>query len=77
MASLFLDSKCLIMFDYLEKKKKTTYGHNYASELRRLKETINLKRKDKLKASVFLLQNNAPVHTALVAVADKASCSFE
>lgn len=76
MASVFWDSEGVIMIDYLE-KGKTINGEYYASELTKLKTAIKEKRRGKLRAGVLLLQDNAPAHTAQVAVAEAAKCGFE
>lgn len=76
MASVFWDSEGVLMIDYLQKGQTIT-GEYYASELRQLKEAIKQKRPGKLRAGVLLLQDNAPVHTAQVAVAEAANCGFE
>ena len=59
------------------KKGQTINGEYYASNLRQLKEAIKSKRRGKLRAGVLLLQDNAPVHTAQVAVAEAERCGFE
>ena len=64
------------MIGYLEKGKAIN-GKYYASELRQLKEAIKLKYREKLRACVILLQENVPIHTDQVAVAEAANCSFE
>ena len=64
------------MIDYLE-QGETINGEYYASELRQLKDAIKEKRRGKLRAGVLLLQDNAPVHTSQVAVAQAATCRFE
>uniref|UniRef100_A0A672ZDH7 Mos1 transposase HTH domain-containing protein n=1 Tax=Sphaeramia orbicularis TaxID=375764 RepID=A0A672ZDH7_9TELE len=66
----------ILMVDYLQ-KGQTINGEFYASELRKLKKEIKAKRRGKLRAGVLLLQDNAPVHTAQVAVAEAHNCGFE
>ena len=61
------------MIDYLEKEKKTIDKHYDASELNLLEEAIKSKNKEKRWAGVLLSQDNIPVHTAGVAVAEEAS----
>uniref|UniRef100_A0A673AZF9 Tc1-like transposase DDE domain-containing protein n=1 Tax=Sphaeramia orbicularis TaxID=375764 RepID=A0A673AZF9_9TELE len=45
--------------------------------LRKLKKEIKAKHRGKLRAGVLLLQDNVPVHTAQVAVAEAHNCGFE
>ena len=75
MTSIFFYSEGVIMIDYLEKGK--TNGQYYVSELRQLKEAINLKCRLKLRTDVLLLQDNAPIHTAQVVITEVANCIFE
>ena len=67
------------MIDYQE-KWKTNYIKYYISKLRRT-ETSNQvetqKKKKDLKESMLLLQNNAPVQTIQVTIAEAANCGFE
>ena len=42
-----------------------------------LKENIKENQRGKLRAGIFLLQDNTPVHTSQVAVAEAAVCGFE
>ena len=58
----------VLMTDYLQ-KGETIDGEYYASNLRQLKKKAMSKSREKLRAGVLLLQDNAPVHTAQVAVA--------
>ena len=67
MASIFWDSKGVIMIDYLE-QGHTINGAYYAGELRRLRQEIARKWQGMLTRSVLLLQNNAPAHTSQVAM---------
>ena len=76
MASVFWDSEGVLMIDYLQKGQTIT-GEYYASELCQLKEVIKEKCRRKLRAGVLLLQDNASVHTAPVAVYEAANCGFE
>ena len=70
------------MIDYLQ-KGQTIIVEYYASELRKWKEDIKEKRQGKLHAGVLLLQDNAPVHKAQVAVAEAVTvaeavnCGFQ
>ena len=76
MASVFWDSRDIIMIDYLQ-KGQTINGAYYAEELRQLRAAIKDKRRGKLRAGVLMLQDNAPAHTSRVAVAAAAECGFE
>lgn len=49
----------------------------YASNLGQMNEAIKLKRRGNLTEIVLLLQVNAPLPIALVAVAEAANCTFE
>jgi len=75
MASVFWDAEGVIMIDYL-KKGHTINGEHYANQLRKLRQEIKIKRRGKLRRGVWLLQDNAPVHTAQVAVAAAHDCGF-
>ena len=75
MASIFWDDEGVIMVDYL-KKGQTINGEYYANELRNLREAIKNKRRGKLRRGVWLLQDNAPVHTAQTSVQAATSCGF-
>ena len=66
----------VLMIGYLQ-KGQTINGEYYALNLRQLKEAIKSKRQGKLCAGVLLLQDNAPVHTAQVAVTEAERCGFE
>ena len=74
MASIFWVCEGVIMVDFLQ-KGQTINRIYYASEVRQLKEAINTKRRGKLRSGILLLQDNAPVHTAQVAMATER-CSF-
>ena len=63
IASMFWDSRGVIMVDDLE-KGRTINGAYYAEELRRLRQEIVKKRRAKLTRGVLLLQDNAPAHTS-------------
>lgn len=76
MASVFWDAEGVIMIDYLQ-KGKTINGQYYADELRQLREKIKEKRRGKLRRGVWLLQDNAPVHTSQVAVSVAQQCGFK
>jgi histone-lysine N-methyltransferase SETMAR len=76
MASIFWDSKGILMIDYLE-KGNTINGEYYANELRQLRDILKIKRRGKLRKGVLLLQDNAPVHTAHIATTAARDCDFE
>ena len=67
MASIFGDSKGVIMVDYLE-EGRTINGAYYAEELRRQRQKLVKKRRGKLILRVLLLQDNAPAYTFQVAM---------
>ena len=75
MASIFWDDEGVIMVDYL-KTGQTINGEYYANELRNLREAIKNKRRGKLRRGVWLLQDNAPAHTAHTSVQAATSCGF-
>nr|XP_006823916.1 PREDICTED: histone-lysine N-methyltransferase SETMAR-like [Saccoglossus kowalevskii] len=50
---------------------------DFTSEVEQLRAAIKEKRRGKFRAGVMLLQDNAPVHTAQVALATGTQCSFE
>ena len=64
------------MIDYLQ-NRKTINGEYYADLLVKLREAIKEKRRGKLSKGVILLQDDASVHTADVAVASAVNCGFE
>jgi histone-lysine N-methyltransferase SETMAR len=64
------------MMDYLE-QGRTINGTCYADKLRRLRQEIERKRRDKLTQGVLLLHDNALTHTSKVAMAAAADCGFE
>ena len=76
MASVFWDTEGIIMIDYLE-KGQTINGEYYSNELRQLRENLKVKRRGKLSKGVLLLQDNAPVHNAAIAIAAASTCGFE
>ena len=51
-------------------------GAYYAGELRRLRQEIARKRREKLTCGVLLLQDNAPAYTSQVAVTAATECGF-
>lgn len=76
MASVFWDSKGVIMVDYLE-KGKTIDSEHYCHLLRRLRETIKEKRPGLLRRKVLFHQDNARVHTSVKTMAQIRDCGFE
>ena len=75
MASIFWDTEGIILIDYLEKGHKIN-GEYYANLLTRLREALKDRRGEKLRKGILLLQDNAPVHTAKIAVEAAKRCSF-
>ena len=66
------------VIDYIHiEKGSTVNGEYYAPELTRLKAATKQKRSWKLTARVLWMPDNAPVHTAHVAVAEAVKCGFE
>ena len=76
MASIFRDSKGLLLIDYLPHHSSIT-GEYYAGLLRKLREAIKEKRRGKLSRGVLLLHDNAPVHKSRVAQAQIQQCGSE
>ena len=76
MASVFWDSRGVIMIDYLEHGQTIT-GEYYSQLLIRLRDAIKQKRRGKVSQGVIILQDNAPSHTAHVAKATMERCGFE
>ena len=75
MASIFWDIDGIILIDYLE-KGHTINGEYYANLLTSLREAVKDKRRGKLRKGILLLQDNAPVHTAKIAVEAAKKYSF-
>lgn len=63
MMTLFFDAEGPLLVDFLE-KGSTINGQYYAQLLTRLRDSIQEKRRGKLRAGVLLLDDNAPVHKA-------------
>lgn len=76
MASVFWDAEGILLIDYLD-KGETINGRYYANLLRQLREAIKSKRRGKLRKGVLLLQDNAPVHTSVIAMDAARDCAFE
>ena len=61
MATVFWDSKGIILIDYKPAGTSVT-GEYYANVIKQLRVAIKEKRRGKLAAGVLLLLDNAPVH---------------
>ena len=68
MASVFWDARGIIFIDYLQKGKRIN-GDYYAKLLQRLSNEIKKKRPHLAKKKVLFNQDNAPVHTSVIAMA--------
>ena len=76
MATVFWDSKGIILIDYKPAGTSIT-GEYYANVITQLRVAIKEKRRGKLAAGVLLLHDNAPVHKSRVAQAAIHECKFE
>lgn len=76
MASVFWDACGIIVIDYLQ-KGKTINGVYYANLLQRLSDEIKKKRPYLRKKNVLFDQDNAPVHTSLIAMAKINELKFQ
>lgn len=76
MASVFWDAHGIIFIDYLQKGSTIT-GAYYAALLDRLVDEIGKKRPHMKKKKILFLDDNAPSHTSMVAMAKKHELSFE
>ncbi|CAK1581831.1 unnamed protein product [Parnassius mnemosyne] len=76
MASVFWDSKGVIMIDYLERDQNINSDY-YCTLLRRLREEIKEKRRGMLRRKVLFHQDNARVHTSVQSMAEIHNCGFE
>lgn len=76
MASVFWDSKGVIMVDYLT-KGETINSAYYCTLLRRLRQEIQVKRPGLLRKKVLFHQDNARVHTSIESMAQIRDCGFE
>ena len=75
MATVFWDSKGIILIDYKPAGTSIT-GEYYANVIKQLRVAIKEKRRGKLAAGV-LLHDNAPVQKSRVAQAAIPECKFE
>ena len=76
MATVFWDSKWIILIDYKPAGTSLT-GEYYANVIKQLWVAIKEKQRGKLAAGVLLLHDNAPVHKSRVAQAALRECKFE
>jgi histone-lysine N-methyltransferase SETMAR len=76
MATVFWDSKGLLYVDYLQ-KGRTINAQYYADLLQNLSDAIKEKRPHLFKKKILLHQDNAPVHTAKVAMGKIKELHFE
>jgi len=65
MATIFWDSKGLLLIDYLP-PNTTMNGQYYASLLLKLRNAIKEKRRGMLMQGVWLLHDNAPIHKSMI-----------
>lgn len=75
MATIFWDSKGIILMDFLQKGQTVT-GQYYAGLLDQLAQAIKFKRPALQKKSVLFLQDNAPPHKSAVAMAKLYELGF-
>lgn len=76
MATVFWDSRGIILIDYLQKGKTIT-GTYYASLLDKLMAEIAEKRPHLQRKKILFHQDNAPSHTSAVAIAKINELRFE
>ena len=76
MATVFWDSKGIILIDYKPACTSIT-GEYYADVIKQLRVAIKEKRRGKLAAGDLLLHDNAPVHKSNVAQAAIRECKFK
>lgn len=67
MASVFWDSKGILLLDYLEKGKTITSAY-YVSLLNQLNDKIREKRSGLKKKKIIFLQDNAPAHKSFLTI---------
>lgn len=76
MASIFWDSKGVLLLDFLETGRTIT-GEYYAHLLQQLRVQIKIKRRGKLTKGVLFHQDNAPAHTSATAMSAIQGCGFD
>lgn len=76
LMSIFWDADGVILIRYLS-YGETVNGAYHANLLHELRGAIKEKRRGMLRRGVLLLQDNAPAHTAAVAVRAIRDCGFE
>ena len=76
MASVFWDAYGIIFVEYLHKRKRIN-GEYYANLLQRLSDEIKEKRAHLTKKKVFFHQDNAPIHTAVITIAEINELNFK
>lgn len=76
MASVFWDSKGVILIDYLPRGKTIT-GEYYANLLKELRGAIVEKRPRKMSKGVLLQHDNAPAHKSAIAQHAIRDCGYE
>ncbi|KMQ82022.1 mariner transposase, partial [Lasius niger] len=76
MATIFWDSRDIIFIDYLEKGKTIT-GQYYASLLDRFHAELMEKRPHLAKKKILFHHDNAPAHTAAIAMAKIVKLQYE
>ncbi|KAH0816471.1 hypothetical protein GEV33_006320 [Tenebrio molitor] len=76
MATVFWDSRGVVLIDYLQKGKTIT-GAYYSSLLDKLNEAIKAKRPHLAKKKVLFHHDNAPAHTSRIVTAKLEELRFE
>ncbi|UYV80849.1 hypothetical protein LAZ67_19001982 [Cordylochernes scorpioides] len=76
MVPVFWDSEGVLLLDFLNKGRTIT-GNYYAIFVKQLREAINEKRRGKLSRKIVYLQDNAPSHWSLQAMAAIYDSGFE
>lgn len=76
MLTVFWDQDGVLLTDYLAKGHTIT-GQYYSQLLIRLREEIKGKRRGLLSKGVFLLHDNAPAHSSVVACQTARDCGYQ
>ena len=76
MVSVFWDAREIIFNDFIQ-EGKTIYSEYYANLLQRLNYEIKKKWPHLAKKKVFFYQDNAPVHTSVIAMDKVKELKFE